>query len=503
MTAPPGAKERSKLSPGLLAAALIAAFGALYAVFARVALHSFPFSGDEYSTLLQAEIFARGLLHAPAPAHAELFRVDHVILDHAVRSKYPPGAAVLLALGVRLGLPWLVTPIEGVVALFFTWKAARTVMDDRAALVALAFLGAAPLFVFNSASFYSHTTTTMWLAMGTACLAAWTRDARSYRLLLLGACVGCAFLTRPLDAVLFGAALLAFRSIRLVVLVGLGALPFLGLHFLYQSLQFGSPLADGYHLYAATMTEIYGARETPAQVGLRFLVDPIEIFNHIDVTRAFLLDWTVPGTALIAALGFVSLRDDAKSAASPKGSAANDKAAPLSRFAFTGCAVFFVFFLFTMAAADDGARPRYLSTPLLLASLLAGPGWAVAMDSLRGRLGPRITRAAAAIVWALPVAQLATFVEQRMPKLSVRESLPLAVASNGVTSGVVVVRAQYPTRYARNGPFFDAPVLYLSPRPETSLDEIAAAFPGQAVYEAFEPARESWDHPPWRLVRAR
>src|SRR5271165_3947439 len=97
-------------------AMLIGALGVLYALLARMALHAFPFSGDEYSYLLQAELFARGLLRAPAPPHADLLRVDHVVIDEWVRSKYPPGTSALLALGVLAGAPWIVTPIEGVIA---------------------------------------------------------------------------------------------------------------------------------------------------------------------------------------------------------------------------------------------------------------------------------------------------------------------------------------------------------------------------------------------------
>src|SRR5580693_9109330 len=98
-------------------AALVAGLGVFYAVLARVGFHGFAYSGDEYSYLLQAELFARGVLHAPTPGHAELLRVDHVILEPWVCSKYPPGTSALLALGVRCGAPWLVTPVEAVVAL--------------------------------------------------------------------------------------------------------------------------------------------------------------------------------------------------------------------------------------------------------------------------------------------------------------------------------------------------------------------------------------------------
>src|SRR5450432_4851824 len=95
-----------------LALAILIACGVMYALVARFALDAFPFSGDEYSLALQAEMFARGILKAPAPEHAEWLRVDHVVIDGWVRSKYPPGAPALLALGARGGVAWLVTPLE-------------------------------------------------------------------------------------------------------------------------------------------------------------------------------------------------------------------------------------------------------------------------------------------------------------------------------------------------------------------------------------------------------
>src|SRR5258708_1050002 len=136
----------------------------MYAVVARVALDAFPFSGDECSTLLQSELFARGLFKAPAPAHIELLRIDHVVIDSWVRSKYPPGAAALLAIGARHGVAWLVTPIEAVVALVLVWHTTRRLLGPRPALVALVTLGIAPLFAFNAASFYAHTPPMMILA---------------------------------------------------------------------------------------------------------------------------------------------------------------------------------------------------------------------------------------------------------------------------------------------------------------------------------------------------
>jgi hypothetical protein len=74
----------------------------------------------------------------------------------------------------------------------------------------------------------------------------------------------------------------------------------------------------------------------------------------------------------------------------------------------------------------------------------------------------------------------------RLPQTQRREGLERAVAAQGIRDGVVVVRAEYPTRYARNGPFFERPVLYVSAPATMNLADVAAAFPGRPVYQARE-----------------
>jgi hypothetical protein len=361
--------------------------------------------------------------------------------------------------------------------------AARRLLGPREALVSVAVLGAAPLFAFQAGSFYAHTATTMWLAIAFAAVASWSRDERASWPLLAGVAIGCALLTRPLDAVLFAAALVSLRSARFLALAVAGAVPFVALTLAYNAAQFGSPFTDGYHAYLPAALATYGPDEARPNLSLRYLVDGEQIWNHLDVLRAWLVDWTVPGTALLAALGWVGLRDEAG-------------AAVVRRFSVVVVAVFVGVLLLTMSGYDDGARPRYLSVTLLPVAFLAGPGWRVAVQLLEMRLGIAARRTIAAVVWVLPPLQLGAFLVVRTPQLWVREGLDKAAVTQGIHRGVVVVRATYPTRYARNGPFFDRPVLYVSPPAATSVDEVAAAFPGLPVYEAHE-------GPTWSVVRMR
>jgi len=63
---------------------------------------------DEYSYILQAKIFASGHWVAPSPPSEAAFQQSHVLVTPHLASKYPPGHAVLLAVGAIVDAVWLV-----------------------------------------------------------------------------------------------------------------------------------------------------------------------------------------------------------------------------------------------------------------------------------------------------------------------------------------------------------------------------------------------------------
>lgn len=459
---------------------LIAFLGVVYAILARVALRAFPFSGDEYSTFLQAETFARGLLHTQVPAYAELLRVDHVLMDPWVCSKYPPGTSALLALGIRAGAPWLVMPIAAVVTLFALWGTTQAHFGPRAGRMTVVVLGLAPLFALQAGTYFGHTASMMWLALAFAAISLWLRTGSRAWPVLGGMAIGCALLTRPPDAAYFAASLLVFRSWRLIGLTALGIVPFLFVYCAYQAAQFGSPFADGYHAYEPTFRAIYH-EDTGHPLSLLYLVSPKEQANHLDVIRSFVMEWTVPGTVLVAVIGAYAIGKD-------------HPARSMRDFAVAIAAVPLAMLLVSIADPDDGARPRYMSIALLPVAFLAHPGWEAASRALRDLVGARFTRitAIAAIVGG-PV-QVGAFLGHRLPELWLREGLFEAVRAENIEEGVVVIRAEWPTRYARNGPFFDRPVLYLSAPADMTVEQVSALYPGRPVYEATEGRR-------WKIAR--
>jgi 4-amino-4-deoxy-L-arabinose transferase-like glycosyltransferase len=478
---------------GLRAALVIVVAGVVYALLARVALQGYPYAGDEYSILLQAEGFARGALKAKAPPYADWVAVDHVVIDEFVRSKYPPGTAALLSLGVLTGVPWLVTPLEGVLALVAFWFAARVVFDERRAFLAVAFLAGAPLFAYQAATFLSHTPTLLFAALATLAVALWARSRRDGYLVLFGLCVGCVYIIRPVDGALLGLSLIAFGSLRALVIAGASSVPFVALNLWYNKLQFGSPFIDGYKAYIPSFVAIYGESGAYSNIHPLHVVSPLQIFHHLAELETLFFQWTVPGSALLACLGWVALRREQ--------AAGEGRTAPLQRFFGVLIALFMAALLLTFNEPDDSPRPRYLSLLLLPLAFLAAAGWSTAAAFVQRQLGRSTSWIVAVAIWIAPLFLIGSYLERRVPEVAVHTGLFEELARQGVRSGVVILRAEWPTRYARNGMFFDRSPVLLSVPARVSAAEAAARFPGQAVHEAFEPhGSNPWKHP-WVIRR--
>ncbi len=480
---------------GRRAALVIVTAGVVYALVAHFALLDFPFSGDEYSTVLQAEGFARGALKAKAPPYADWVAVDHVVIDDFVRSKYPPGTAALLALGVKAGVPWLVTPLEAALTLLLVWLTVRAILDERRAFLAVAFLAAAPLFAYQAATFLSHTATLLFAALATAALSAWARNGRRLLLVGLGACVGCMFLIRPVDGLLFGFSLFALGSFPAVLLAGASALPMVLLSCWYNKLQFGSFLTDGYRAYLPAYIALYGKGAVTSSISLLHAVSPEQIYHHLAVIETFLCFWTLPGSALIAALGWVALRRQANPRSRPE--------EIVTRFFATLTIVMLAVLIVTYSNVDDSPRPRYLSILLLPLAYFAAAGWQTAAGFVREQLGTRAARLVAVLLWISPAFLIASYLELRLPSIVVRAGLSKEIERQHLTSGAVLVRAEWPARYARNGMFFDRPPLLLSVPASVTPDEVGARFPAEPIYEAIEPHGDNpWKHP-WIVRRVK
>jgi 4-amino-4-deoxy-L-arabinose transferase-like glycosyltransferase len=260
-----GAWMKLLRTPGLVIPAAVAALNlglTLFTLFST--LQDFPNSADEYAYLVSAKIFSRGQVSVPSPSLPRFFDVMHVVNNGKFYGKYPPGWPMILALGVRAGLPWIVNPLLGVATVFALHALARRHFSIEAANAATLSLLICPFLVFNSASYFSHSACLLAVIFFVgAVFNAVERPAGRGNFALMGLCAGLAFLIRPFTTVV----LLAWPTLYLLLAlsrkgsrkdgaIGLSvaALPFLAclaLFFEYNRIQTGNPFLQPFEMYAS------------------------------------------------------------------------------------------------------------------------------------------------------------------------------------------------------------------------------------------------------------
>jgi hypothetical protein len=153
---------------------------------------------DEAAYLLQAKVFAAGACTAPGAPAPEFFEQFHVLVTPFVAAKYPPGHALILAIGTLLGAPvsapLALTGVAG--ALFFVVM--RRLAGPVNAALAWALWIVAPLNAALLPGYFSEVTT---LALGLAAwvgLARWWDTGERRWLVVVALCVGWMAITRPL-----------------------------------------------------------------------------------------------------------------------------------------------------------------------------------------------------------------------------------------------------------------------------------------------------------------
>jgi hypothetical protein len=176
-----------------------------YAVLERV-----PHIDDSVSNYFQAKYFAAGHLYLPAPPDAASFQVDQTVVEATKWYGYAfPAWPAVLALGVRLGAPWLVNPVLGGVLILMGHAIVRRRLGRGTANAAVLMLAVSPWLIFMSAEFMVHPLTGV-LAM----LAALGLDHATERgprwavwAVLGGIATGALMLTRAIDGVIVAAAI--------------------------------------------------------------------------------------------------------------------------------------------------------------------------------------------------------------------------------------------------------------------------------------------------------
>ncbi len=202
-----GARRGDRLYHPLLVVILGLACAAALAVAIGVD-QRMPLSIDGQAYLLQARIIASGQFTLPPPALGPYVPAPFFgIVRGRWLAQYAPGTALLLAGGLRLGVPWLVEPALAVATLALLAGIGRRLYGPGVGLLT-ALLGAlSPFYLGLSGAYLSHIPTVFLATLAYALLLRSDWGRVPWRVGAAGLALGAAATCRELDAVVVGAPL--------------------------------------------------------------------------------------------------------------------------------------------------------------------------------------------------------------------------------------------------------------------------------------------------------
>ena len=129
----------------------------VYVLVQRLVFLDYPLTPDEHAYLFQAEIFARGQFTAPAHPLQEFFRCAF-LAHHNGRlfSIMPVGWSLVLAPGILLGIPWVVSPLCTALGVVLTYRVGHSIYGHRTGLLAATLMALSPFVLFHAGTYLAH-----------------------------------------------------------------------------------------------------------------------------------------------------------------------------------------------------------------------------------------------------------------------------------------------------------------------------------------------------------
>ena len=163
-----------------------------------------PVIHDESAYLLQAELFAHLRWTAPAPPIPAFFEQLHVLVDHVLASKYPPGNSLILAPGVLIGLPGFPIVILNACASALMFVLARRLGGGIVALLTWVVWQSSFPMIYYHANYMSESVSGLaWLVTWWGILRWRAGDGRKWLMAAAGAVAWC-MITRPVTGLALG-----------------------------------------------------------------------------------------------------------------------------------------------------------------------------------------------------------------------------------------------------------------------------------------------------------
>jgi hypothetical protein len=228
----------------------VAALFLLMYYTAAIILDGFPNSADEYAYVFQAETLSHGRFWDTPHPLKEFFDFQHVAqIDDKWVGRFPPGWPLVLAIAFYLGLPiHIMNPILAAITLIVLFRFTAKFYNEKVAIWSTLITALTGTFIYNSASFFSHTATLLEAVLFLHFLYAYLDQKKIYQALLSGFFLGMVAITRYYTAVLIFIPFVAYllyhykwQSIKTFVMIGIGALPCIAYLMWYQYSITGNP----------------------------------------------------------------------------------------------------------------------------------------------------------------------------------------------------------------------------------------------------------------------
>ena len=447
--------------------------------------HLFPdlsWNRDEPVYLWHVDVLRHGQLTSTDGGHPDLFlpwlsaRGDGVMY-----TQYTLGWPLVL-LGARLlsGTSATALPLAAALAVVGTYALAfELAQRRRTATIAGALLVASPIFAIQGGVYLSYLFTLgLGCCAGALVLSGWRR-ARTVRLLAAGAILGWIFLTRPFDALLWGAAFAGAllvtewarrrEVVRSVTVVVAAALPLVAATLVYNRHVTGDLLT--FPITAADPLDGFGFGTRRLMPGFETTDYDLPRAARATAKNAFVLPWFLVGghLGLVAAgIGLWMRRRDRLAATCVLVAAVF----PIGYFPFWGT------YLSSLASRISG--PIYLIPLYSSICILA----AVALDHWWARGRPRQVAAVAVLALATLPGAITRFEVNR--DIS-RAQTPWRTSVADLAGPAIVFVADtseyllYANPFSSNPPDLDADILYAVAGSPAMLDLIAE-HPDRAPY---------------------
>jgi hypothetical protein len=451
----------------IIAAAMLLSLGTVWV------LRAFPNSGDEYAYLWVARTFLAGRVANPLPPIPDLFALAQTgFFGPRWVTAYNPGWPALLAAGIAAGLPqWLICPLVGGTLLALAAILGYRRDGPLGAMLAAALIAGTPFFLFNAASYFYHVP-----AAAAGLLFCWRARIFLARpqirsAALCGATLGVLGLIRAVDVPLFALPFAvefcrraSVRQYRLVPIIGLVGMPFLGVLTGYYWLTIGALVPH----FSPAVPVKFGAVPIAASGYAGVLLPRLLLALSRLVALA---EWTSPLLALGAAAALVAV--------------ARQKRLQFADLVFP---LFVVAYLIVPYDGGNQYGPRYYfdGFPCLVLTVVA---W------LAPLLGSRARQQHAAIAWFSLLAHgalcalvlgflcvgMRRVVDQRLDLYDQVRARQLHNAVVVVRTGTSSIYRMYPPDLVRDGIDARGDVIYVLDVPRL-LPQLRRRYPDRKFY---------------------